>query len=252
MTDPKHLTDEGSDATALERVLLQAAQGARLPPSVKQAIWASLALSCAPVVLPAAATAPVGCAASPGVLASKAVSTLSPLLKAVFIAVGLGGLSAAGYWLRQSQPGKAPVVERSRTPLTTFSPPTPPSSAPVTLPVAQAEQPTPVAGASVASTSTANREAPALEKSALRDESAAVLEIRRKLRAGDAPAALRLLEQARQRFPRGALSQEREALGIEALAKSGAKAAASREAHSFLHRYPKSPYASDVQTFVGQ
>ena len=254
MTDPKHLTDEGSDATDLERELLRAAQGARLAPSDKHAIWASVALHCAPVVRPAAPRAPVGSAAAPGVLASKTVSILAPLLKVALIAVGLGGVSAGGYWLSQTHADKTAVVERPQGRSSALSPPSAPSSAPPALPVVPAEQPTSVASASasVAGTSAANREAPVLEKSALRDESAALLEIRRTLRAGDAATALRLLEQARQRFPRGALSQEREALGIEALAKSGAKAAATRKAHAFLHSFPKSPYASDVQTFAGQ
>jgi hypothetical protein len=38
MTDPKYLSDEGSEANDFERELLQAAQGVRPSPSEKQAI----------------------------------------------------------------------------------------------------------------------------------------------------------------------------------------------------------------------
>jgi hypothetical protein len=86
--------------------------------------------------------------------------------------------------------------------------------------------------------------------SQLREESLAVLEVRQTLRTGDAGSALKLLEQARARFPRGALGQEREALTIEALAQSGARAAAERRAALFLRAYPKSPYAADVQRYL--
>jgi len=90
----------------------------------------------------------------------------------------------------------------------------------------------------------------ASRETTLRDESLAVLEARRTLRSGDAAQALRLLDQARQRFPKGALGQEREALTIEALAKSGNAASAKRRAQAFLHAYPKSPYAADLQSIA--
>ncbi len=90
----------------------------------------------------------------------------------------------------------------------------------------------------------------ASRETTLRDESLAVLEARRTLRSGDAAQALRLLDQARQCFPKGALGQEREALTIEALAKSGNAASAKRRAQAFLHAYPKSPYAADLQSIA--
>jgi hypothetical protein len=86
----------------------------------------------------------------------------------------------------------------------------------------------------------------------LREESLSVLEIRRVLRAGDATAALGLLERARVRFPHPVLGQEREALTIEALARSGAAEVAERRASAFLRAYPKSPYAADVRAFTAR
>jgi outer membrane protein assembly factor BamD (BamD/ComL family) len=92
--------------------------------------------------------------------------------------------------------------------------------------------------------------AEALRESRLREESVAVVEIRGALRGGDPLGALRLLDQARSRFPDGALTQEREALAIEALAKSGQRAAASQRAAAFLRAFPRSPHAADVKLYV--
>ena len=246
MTDPKYLTDPGSEASDFERELLQAAQGVRLTPGEKQGIWADIAVQ----ALPLAAATP---SAAPAAATSKAALSLGPLLKGLLVAVGVSGLSAGGYWLNRASTAKAPEA-RSGAP---FAPSAAHESADLSAkePTTEPESATWVApaapGAREAPPVSTSRE-PSTSKSALRDESSAVLEIRRTLRTGDASGALRLLEQARQRFPKGALSQEREALSIEALAKSGAKAAAARRAQAFLHAYPKSPYASDVQSFTAQ
>ncbi len=247
MTDPKYLSDEGSEATALERELLQAARGVRLSVSEKQAIWAGVTL----LVVPAAASAAPSVAPA---AATKAALGLTPLVKGVLLALGLGGLSAGGYWLsRGSEPAPAASAARSVVSASSASNASPVPAATTGVPVVADTAPAPSAASSGAPSKAASHEPSASEqKSALSDESAAVLQIRRTLRAGDASGALRLLEQARQRFPRGALSQEREALGIEALAKSGATAAAARKAQAFLRAYPKSPYASDVQSFAEQ
>jgi len=52
-----------------------------------------------------------------------------------------------------------------------------------------------------------------------------------------------VLEEARRDFPSGELSQEREALSIEALRELGQSAEARRRAQAFLARYPASPHA---------
>lgn len=235
MNDPKHMTDEGSEATDFERELLEAAQGVRMAPREKQAIWAAIALAAAPTAL-------VGSAAASTATSGKAALGSSSLLKGVLIALGVGGASLGGYWLtRPAAPDPAPA----HAPLVAVpvaSTWAEPSIEPPVVEAPRETAPIPVVVPSTANTRDV--------KSALRDESAAVLEIRRTLRAGDAGAALRLLEQARLRFPRGALSQEREALAIEALAKTGAKASASRRARLFLEHHPSSPYAADVQSFV--
>jgi hypothetical protein len=84
----------------------------------------------------------------------------------------------------------------------------------------------------------------------LREEGRLVGEARDSLRRGDATGALAQLEQIRARFPGGALAQEREALAIEALARSGQRAAASNRAAAFLRAYPTSQLAERVQEFA--
>jgi len=245
MSDPKHLTDDGSEATDFERELLLAAQDVRLAAPEKQAIWAGVALQCLPVVAPAAA-ANAGLGAG-----SKLGLGLSPLLKGLIVAASVGGASAGAYLLTRA-PGPASHAAATPAPASAQAQAQAgaavvPSATPAELPAAaMASVVPPVSSAFTGHASIAE------SQSALRDESSAVLEIRRTLRAGDAGGALRLLEQARQRFPRGALSQEREALGIEALAKSGATDAASRKAEAFLRAHPKSPYAADVQSFIAR
>lgn len=88
--------------------------------------------------------------------------------------------------------------------------------------------------------------------SRLSEESQLVLEAREGLRAGRASLVLRQLEAARARFPEGALAQEREALTIEALCRSGQTAAARRRAEAFARTYPGSPHAARVQQLTSR
>ena len=240
MNDPQHLTDEGSEATDLERELLQAAQGVRLTPTEKNAIWTGIALRSLPLAVPATA--------AKGAASSKLALSLTPQVKGLLVAVGLGSLGAGGYWLSRTPISEQPPRRAAATQHTVVATPSNVVRDEVE-PVARVIAPS--SSAQESSTAPPAHEPSAPDrKSVLRDESSAVHEVRRTLRSGNAAAALSLLDQARHRFPRGALSQEREALMIEALAKSGAQEAAARKAQIFLHAYPKSPYASDVRTFT--
>jgi len=86
--------------------------------------------------------------------------------------------------------------------------------------------------------------------SRLREENQLLGEARSALRGGDAASALEKLDAASSRFPAGVLAQEREVLAIEALAKSGQRAAASARASAFLAAHPTSPHATKVRSFV--
>jgi hypothetical protein len=82
------------------------------------------------------------------------------------------------------------------------------------------------------------------------EESAALGDARQRLQRGDAAGALAILDGAQRRFPSGALSQEREALSIEALARTGQRQAARQRAEAFLRVWPSSPYADVVRVHV--
>jgi outer membrane protein assembly factor BamD (BamD/ComL family) len=82
------------------------------------------------------------------------------------------------------------------------------------------------------------------------EESQLVSSTRSLLRAGNAAAALQLLEHSASRFHPGILIQEREALCVEALAALGRTSEASAHAEAFIRAYPKSPYASRVRSRV--
>ncbi|WP_437292926.1 hypothetical protein [Sorangium sp. So ce426] len=91
---------------------------------------------------------------------------------------------------------------------------------------------------------------PGLRESRLREELTLLGDARAALRRGDASGALRIAEQARLRFPGGALAQEREALTIEALWQSGDRAAAAQRASAFLLAYPSSPHIPRLRSFT--
>ncbi|HEX5098623.1 MAG TPA: hypothetical protein VFV94_03955, partial [Polyangiaceae bacterium] len=78
-------------------------------------------------------------------------------------------------------------------------------------------------------------------------ESRKVATARSLLRSGQPRAALLVLDEARRDFPNGELTQEREALAIEALRALGSTTEARRRAEAFLARYPASPHATLVR-----
>jgi hypothetical protein len=240
MNDPKRLTETGAGATHAEERLLLAGQQQRLLEGERSAIWASIAAQ-----LPA--PVPGHAASGPGASgAASAGAAGAALIKGLVTVAVVGASVAAGYGaLRRNEPVRR--LERNESAART--------AVSVALSAARAEAVEPAiplgsgaveAPAVAPPTSVAGGVGP----SQLHEESLAVLEVRKALRTGDAGSALKLLEQARVRFPRGALGQEREALTIEALAQSGARAAAERRAAAFLRAYPKSPYAADVQGYL--
>jgi hypothetical protein len=83
--------------------------------------------------------------------------------------------------------------------------------------------------------------------SRLREEALLLQRARAALRSGNAPATLSALQESRRRFPAPVLGQEREALTIEALWKSGAQAYARERARAFLKAHPTSPHAATLR-----
>jgi outer membrane protein assembly factor BamD (BamD/ComL family) len=84
----------------------------------------------------------------------------------------------------------------------------------------------------------------------LLEESRRLTEARDALRRGDAAGALSTLSELQRAVPGGILGQEREALAIEALAKSGRSSEAQARARAFLQANPTSPHATRVEAFA--
>ncbi|HVY30838.1 MAG TPA: hypothetical protein VHB79_29970 [Polyangiaceae bacterium] len=233
MNDPKRWSE---DATAgeLEHELLAAGQAVKLPESERRALWAGIALS-----VPAALTASTASAATTQA-ARGAFATY--LTKGAIFLGAMGGLTwGATKLLAHPEPN---VAERPLSVVTSApheAAATPAVSAAVAIPPPTSEH-----SAAPPINEPRPRATPA---SQLLEEGQAVLAARAALRSGDTGRCLRLLDQARERFARGALGQEREALAIEALGRSGQSAAARRRAQTFLQKYPQSPYSVDVRRF---
>jgi hypothetical protein len=89
-----------------------------------------------------------------------------------------------------------------------------------------------------------------LPKSRLEEEAALLQKARTELRSGALAAAFATLEASRERFSAPELYQEREALLIELLYRSGQRERARERARAFLARFPESPHAAGVRAFV--
>jgi hypothetical protein len=127
--------------------------------------------------------------------------------------------------------------------------------------VAEPSSPGPAYPESTGSTATANIGGPPnasdtasarpLPPTALAEEAKLLADAQRSLQRGDASSALETLARARAAHPNGMLGQEREALTIEALFRSGQRATASAAAEAFMKAHPDSPLAARVRTLAG-
>lgn len=233
MTDPKRWSDEGGAETLEEQSLVRAGQGISMPTELKTAVWGQIATAIAPPLF-----------------------TTPAALKAISSVVVLVGTSAAVYYVAKSNQERAPIVATVQsTPSATSTSPLPkieqkntiiqePPNPTKTLEQQDTPSEQPTASLSV------NHPTATSRASQLRDETEAVLAARQALRSNDPTKALRLLEQARQKFRNGVLTEEREALTIDALARSGNRSRAEERAKAFLIAHPRSPHASDVQRYV--
>lgn len=244
MNDPRRWTDEGGEASALERELVGAGRDAGPSPEQKRAMWAAIASQAIPPATGPGAAPASGAAASTGLTVIKGAAILALL----------GAGIVASY---RTMRGPIPPRTQSSAPATATAPPPderPPGAAPppVGAPTAEGPRPVKVAAHSAPRPSAVAVAAQAenARASQLREESAMILGARRVLRAGDPARALTLLDAARTRFPDGGLVQEREALTIEALVRSGQRALATKRAEAFLRDYPKSPHGADVRSLV--
>ena len=257
MSDPRRLLDEPNELLDEERELLRAGQHSEPPESLRAALWPSLAAKVS-LSVPSLERAEKSLQPSASAASGKAFASLTLLKGALIVgALGVVGFVAVS-WSRARHAPSPPAPVRASAPLVS----TPPSASAVdsassepvteTLPVPSARAAPVVRSTTIAHSAKTIEHPPSPAASSdAREESRTVAAARDSLRAGNAAEALTLLEQARQRFGSGVLGQEREALTIEALAKSGQSAAARARGQAFLKAYAHSPYADKVRQSAG-
>lgn len=277
MNAPRRWLDDTGD-TGLQD-LLRSGTSLDPPPGAQDDVWASLLTRLPPLPPPggppgdpsgssSSVAGSKAAAAGKAAAAAKAgtVAVTGGVLKSALIGAGSAVVLLAGYTaVTPSAPDPSPP------PPALTAPPAPPPSVTAT-PVRNAPAPSAVASATPSAEPSSSPRSVAIEprpsavptttpsvepsvaaaerESMLREESRLVADARDALRRGDASGALGMLEQIRTKFPGGVLAQEREALTIEALARSGRKADAAARASAFVKAYPTSPLAARVQQFA--
>jgi hypothetical protein len=239
-----------TDLSPDTRALLEVARAGDDPSEsdrqrVKRALAASVAAGLALGSLPAkaAASLPAGTAA---------VATTGGAAKVgLWLSIGLAaGLATSGTVVALSHTGPAPlpaVAERpdraTRAAAEIAVPPPTTVAAPAAV-----EAPATRAAASAGVPSTGARvETGRAPASTLAAETALLEGARAALGRGDSEAALRALSEHAQRFPQGALVEERLASQVFAFCGLGRRADAARAAAELLRRAPASPLRGRVQ-----
>ncbi len=253
--------------------LLEAERGAAAPPAHVQArVWDRVQAS----ITAGAAAAPPAAAPTPG-----AASATLPWLKLPLLAGAVVATSALVWWQLAGDPSptqsnEAPIQVHEAaidSPAPELIPATPAPEAaqavnvePLAPAVApkpaakqvQAPQPTPrprrrrVRSRKVPAV-TAN--VPLVNPAAVHGSLGAELKLLRAARAAlnrdDANAALTSVQSHRTDHPQGHLTEEREALAVQALAKLGRKKEAMNRAQRFEDRYPRSMMLPAVRAAAG-
>jgi hypothetical protein len=236
MMDPRRLLD--GDASELELRLLSLAQREEAPSAAPRRLAAQLGLPAGLLGLDAAAhAADAAGSASTFPAAGVGLSSAGWLSGALgkLVLVGLvGSLGGAAWWFgglevasTSSNTAPSAGIRTTTTASTSMAPDT------VTAP--------PSAATTAAATE---------QRSALTREVEALDRVRQAVRARDARAALRLLEDLERAHPARVLAQEAEALRVEALFAAGEGSAARARAEQFLAAHPHSPHAARVQALM--
>jgi hypothetical protein len=232
-SDPERLLN--GDGGHAELALLTSLRAVPAPAGAKALVWESLGVE---IVGTSALTSSSWASTCwRGLLKTVAASKAVVAVPIVVASLGAGAAGAAGvlhYSSKPTLPSMSPSV------LHTFKAQTPASSTPPAEPTA-----TPIAAedSEPLPSKPATRAAPWPLRDHLREESALLARARSELLSGNPRAAQATLFHMQAQFPNGALSQEREVLGIEALAARGNAAAAESNARTFIVEHPESPHA---------
>jgi hypothetical protein len=230
MSEPRRLLERTDNA--LEREILQAGTGYRIPADARARTLAALGLA--------------GSVAVSTTATGKALSSLPAKLgwtklatSAAFVAAAL----PAGYfaWQRYHAPLPTLPAQGKDTPQAEVRPSEQPAASDFSK-VATPESLTAIPSASVARQPRAG--------AALTAELEALDAVRAALAQGDPGGALSLLDSYSRSYPQGRLELEAEVLRIDALARAGQSDVAKKRAEMFLKRHPKSVLASRVRGYL--
>ncbi|MEI9942133.1 MAG: hypothetical protein WDO69_33375 [Pseudomonadota bacterium] len=279
MNELKHWLDESSEADEFERSILRAGLEADPPDAKREHIWSELMSTLAIAPLPSATTSAQAAsikAATVGV--SKAGTVSLAVAKGFLVGLTIYGAGASVNEIsNRLGPGHARTgTEQTVTParatssraesLTATSafplaPPTPASDeVPGAVRAAQrdytsakvlAREPlNPVAELPSVATFDDSEHSSSPRTSQLEAETRALRRARDELRVDKLADAFATLEASRRQFSAPELYQEREALMIELLYRSGQATAAEQRARAFLSRFPESPHAQQIRRFT--
>ncbi|MEO8903321.1 MAG: hypothetical protein ABI488_14265 [Polyangiaceae bacterium] len=284
MSEFRCLLDESSEADEFERAILRSGSIADPTDAKRDEVWSNVLGTLA--LAPLAPLAVSGSAAKAAASGAGKVSAVSLGIGKGFV-VGLalyGAAAGVSELARRLGARPAPVVGAPRVvaaptqhalPAVVASPPlgakvaaadpafptAMPSAAPGpsnalsgAAPVEPAA-PSPVNDLPSVAAFAATEAAPntsGVRESQLKAEAAALSRAREALRAGRLTDAFAQLEASRRQFSAPELYQEREALTIELLSRSGQAAVAEQRAAAFLRRFPESPHADQMRRFVAR
>jgi len=185
-------------------------------------------------------------AESPPVAAPHPAGSGMPGLAKLAVLVAVTGLIGGGVYLStrgSSEPEPTPVP--AQTPPARDVEPAPKLQAPRAEPRA-AEAPPP---ASAEATGEVAHEAPKQRtQAAAKPSEAALLNQAQQALKSDPRRALELTRRHKQLYPQGSLSQEREVIAIEALARLDKTSSAHERAEAFSEKYPESAHQKKVDT----
>lgn len=186
--------------------------------------------------------APMAGLSAAGLAAPAARVGFSFVRWAAWAAIGLS--SAAALWYFSAEPAKLPAP--SAPPPAVSTPPTPAAREPVVEPPAElAPAPAPAPEPAVAAPLIAKP--PVAARAARGSSEAELLRRAQSVLTASPEQALALTAEHQRRFGAGSLTEEREALAIEALRRLGRLPEAQRRAAAFAKRYPHSVHASRVR-----
>jgi hypothetical protein len=231
MSDPVRLLNSSGGQHELERAVLDSLRVVTVPAQAKAVIWGALSVTVAEAGALAGATA-----GTASVWRGALKLLVSPkALMAVPVVVAALGVGA----IHQRSPAVSAQQGTSVAP-----------AAPTALQATAVEVAEPSVEVESPLPDTADRPAPVVVRDRLRHESALLTRARAELRSGNPHAAQATLSRMQREFPAGALHQERDVLGIEALAAEGNAEAAARGARAFIVAHPESPHAATLHRFL--